>query len=166
MKCLADESEHLKLSMTENDDDDFFDDDDDGDANYAPEELADVLYQDPIFASDQVLTCQLCSMHSTCQDNEIEGANLTAFDECTAQGCCGDAPEGFPIEAASDDDGGPDADEAVASYSKHASTLVKVEVEQDEGDDCSVCDMISLCESHSLYEWCDGMGCCNGLEGE
>ena len=166
MKCLADESQHLKLSVTENDGDDLFDYDDDGDANYAPEELADVLYQDPIFASNQVLFCQLCGIHSTCQDNEIEGANLTAFDECTAEGCCGDAPEDFPIEAASDDDGGPDADIAVASYSKHASTLVKVVVEQDEGNDCSVCDMISLCESPSLYEWCDGMGCCNGLEGE
>ena len=92
-KCL-DESILLESSNTTINDsgtDDIFDYDEDPDAG------VDILYEDPIFASDQIVLCQLCGLHSSCFDNEVEGANMTAFDACTEAGCCGSAPEGFPV---------------------------------------------------------------------
>lgn len=52
--------------------------DDLGDADWDEgTELVDVLYEELPMTGEDLAFCELCVIHATCEDNEIEGADLT-----------------------------------------------------------------------------------------
>ena len=52
--------------------------------------IVDVLYDNLPMTGEDLVFCQLCAIHDSCEDNQIVGANLTLFEECTARQCCFD----------------------------------------------------------------------------
>merc|ERR1740121_2799800 len=61
----------------------------DDNVNDDPGNVVDVLWgPEPTRSGHDIALCMFCTMHASCSDNEVPGANLTMFDTCTETGCC------------------------------------------------------------------------------
>jgi hypothetical protein len=167
-------------------------DDDPGDEGVDPDSLVDVLYDDPPMSGEDRMFCELCVIHDTCEDNQVEGANLTAFDECTARQCCS-APEGFvgfhgveerqfftgEDEVLAEDVVSPeDSDPGHFTVSRgrisvahgYGSIFMEPPPEHAEepaglGIDCAACEMFGMCAAPGPgWDLCSEKGCCDGFE--
>ena len=166
-------------------------DDDPGDEGVDPDSLVDVLYEDPPLQGEDRMFCELCWEYNNCEDNELPGANLTLFDECTARHCCS-PPEGWEgftgrIEVqdftggdldTSEDHVNPEEAEGgppghfrnfqgyVSFIETRGSIFLDVEDDGDDtgGIDCAACEMYGMCTSPSGYEMCSSKGCCDDYE--
>ena len=154
-----------------------------------PDSLVDVLYEDLPMTGEDLMFCELCATHNNCADNEVEGANMTLFNECTARQCCSPPPgwEGFTgvmervdytggdqdmsdedvVNPEYDNGGRPGHFQGSLSYaSGRGSIFLEVEddVEPTGGIDCAACDMYGMCGSPSGYILCSSKGCCDDYE--
>jgi len=145
--------------------------DDQGDAVW-PEgtELVDVLTEVLPMTGEQLAFCEMCAIHHTCSDNEVEGADLTLFDECTAKQCCS-PPEGYdPSDYIINNEGAEEAfaptEDTPPGYSLQPKSLGGAYVSQDQQEDgvsCHACDSFGICGTPMGYAVCSQKGCCAGM---
>lgn len=149
-------------------------DDDKGDEDW-PEgtELVDVLYEELPMTGEDLVFCEMCVMHQTCSDNEIEGADLTLFDQCTAKNCCS-PPEGFdpsdynPVDNPGEEGFSPadEGDSTPPGYSPQlqlGGAYVSQEQQATKGVSCHACDTYGICGTPMGYAVCSQKGCCVGM---
>ena len=113
--------------------------------------------------------CELCVVHNTCEDNQIEGANMTLFDACTARSCCS-APEGWGgfsgVEEHEEFTGGDES--GVNPFGHNVRNTIFIPADSTTsttGIDCAACDTYGMCGSGGMgYELCASKGCCDDFE--
>ncbi len=134
----------------------------DDDFKIDPSSEVDVIRQDLPLPMDDIILCQQCADHASCKDNEVEGANLTAFDMCTTKGCCGPAPEGYEV---TDDDGGEASVDIMPPMENLIADIQDSNfLSASQEDFCDTCASFSLCLSPTAYAICNDQGCCDGFD--